>query len=38
MNEQVSFTLHEGADMNTPDRLTFYGGGDKGYTDYPVLG
>ena len=30
--------LREGAEINTPDRLTFYGGGAKGYTDYPVLG
>ena len=22
----------------TPDKATFYGGGAKGYTDYPVLG
>jgi N-ethylmaleimide reductase len=25
------------APLNTPDRATFYGGGDKGYTDYPTL-
>ncbi len=23
--------------LNTPDHTTFYGGGDKGYTDYPFL-
>lgn len=26
-----------GADLNTPDRTTFYGGAEKGYTDYPFL-
>lgn len=26
-----------GAGLNTPDRATFYGGGDKGYIDYPTL-
>lgn len=24
--------------LNTPDRATMYGGGEKGYTDYPALG
>ncbi|RKT77777.1 2,4-dienoyl-CoA reductase-like NADH-dependent reductase (Old Yellow Enzyme family) [Terracoccus luteus] len=28
----------EGAELNTPDDATFYGGGAKGYTDYPTLG
>lgn len=23
--------------LNKPDRTTFYGGGEKGYTDYPTL-
>ncbi len=27
----------EGAELNTPDDATFYGGGAKGYTDYPTL-
>jgi N-ethylmaleimide reductase len=27
-----------GAALNTPDPDTFYGGDEKGYTDYPVLG
>ena len=27
-----------GAPLNTPDPATFYGGGEKGYTDYPSLG
>jgi hypothetical protein len=26
-----------GAPMNEPDKSTFYGGGAKGYTDYPTL-
>ena len=26
-----------GAALNTPDRTTFYGGEEKGYTDYPTL-
>jgi N-ethylmaleimide reductase len=25
------------APLNTPDFGTFYGGGEKGYTDYPCL-
>jgi len=25
------------AELNEPDRNTFYGGGEKGYTDYPTL-
>ena len=27
----------QGAPLNAPDRATFYGGGAKGYTDYPFL-
>src|SRR6202140_81768 len=30
--------LKRGAPLNEPDKATFYGGGAKGYTDYPVLG
>ena len=26
-----------GAPLNAPDKATFYGGGAKGYTDYPAL-
>lgn len=26
-----------GAELNTPDRATMFGGGEHGYTDYPVL-
>ena len=29
------FRLH--APLNSPDEATFYGGGEKGYTDYPAL-
>lgn len=29
--------LQTGADMNEPDRMTFFGGTEKGYTDYPAL-
>lgn len=29
------FRTHAG--LNTPDRSTYYGGGEKGYTDYPAL-
>lgn len=29
--------FRQGAPLNEPDRSTFYGGGDKGYTDYPTL-
>lgn len=26
-----------GAELNTPDHATMFGGGEHGYTDYPVL-
>ena len=26
------------APLNAPDELTFYGDGEKGYSDYPALG
>lgn len=29
--------FRQGAPLNEPDRSTFYGGGDKGYTDYSTL-
>jgi|GEM_PF-1366357 len=29
--------LRRGADFNAWDSKTFYGGGEKGYTDYPTL-
>jgi len=29
--------LAAGGPFNTPDRATFYGGDERGYTDYPAL-
>ena len=36
-NPDLVERLRQGAPWNTPDRMTFYGGGEKGYTDYPTL-
>jgi N-ethylmaleimide reductase len=36
-NPDLVRRLRENAALNTPDPATFYGGGAKGYTDYPVL-
>lgn len=36
-NPDLPRRLKENADLNSYDRNTFYGGGEKGYTDYPVL-
>ena len=36
-NPDLVARLKAGGPFNTPDRSTFYGGGEKGYTDYPVL-
>ena len=36
-NPDLVRRLREDAPLNTPDRATFYGGGAKGYTDYPTL-
>ncbi len=36
-NPDLVERLKRGAPLNEPDRTTFYGGGAKGYTDYPVL-
>jgi 2,4-dienoyl-CoA reductase-like NADH-dependent reductase (Old Yellow Enzyme family) len=36
-NPDLTERLRQGAVLNTPDRMTFYGGGDKGYTDYPTM-
>ncbi|MDO8767859.1 MAG: alkene reductase [Burkholderiaceae bacterium] len=36
-NPDLTRRLREGAQLNTPDRATFYGGGAKGYIDYPAL-
>jgi N-ethylmaleimide reductase len=36
-NPDLVERLKQGAPLNEPDRTTFYGGGAKGYTDYPQL-
>ena len=36
-NPDLVERLKIGAPLNTPDNKTFYGGGAKGYTDYPTL-
>ncbi len=36
-NPDLPQRLAQGAPLNPPDPTTFYGGGEKGYTDYPVL-
>jgi len=36
-NPDLPRRLREGTSLNTPDRTTFYGGSEKGYTDYPAL-
>lgn len=36
-NPDVVARLKTGAPFNDPDRATFYGGGEHGYTDYPAL-
>ena len=36
-NPDLVRRLREGAALNAPDKSTFYGGGAKGYTDYPTL-
>ena len=36
-NPDLVRRLREDAPLNKPDRTTFYGGGAKGYTDYPTL-
>jgi N-ethylmaleimide reductase len=36
-NPDLVRRLRKGAELNTPDRATFYGGGAKGYVDYPTL-
>ncbi|MDR3466281.1 MAG: alkene reductase [Xanthobacteraceae bacterium] len=37
-NPDLVERLKKGAPLNEPDKATFYGGGAKGYTDYPTLG
>ena len=36
-NPDLVARLKAGGPFNTPDKSTFYGGGAKGYTDYPAL-
>ncbi len=36
-NPDLVERLQKGAPLNAPDKATFYGGGAKGYTDYPTL-
>lgn len=36
-NPDLVARFAQGAELNTPDRSTFYGGEEKGYTDYPTL-
>ena len=36
-NPDLVERLKQGAPLNAPDKATFYGGGAKGYTDYPTL-
>ncbi len=36
-NPDLVERFRQGAPLNTPDPKTFYGGGEKGYTDYPAL-
>ncbi|MFX8554497.1 alkene reductase, partial [Acinetobacter baumannii] len=36
-NPDLPLRLERGAPLNPYDRPTFYGGSEKGYTDYPAL-
>ncbi|MBI2769060.1 MAG: alkene reductase [Burkholderiales bacterium] len=36
-NPDLVERLRQGAALNAPDKATFYGGGARGYTDYPAL-
>lgn len=36
-NPDLPARLAAGSELNEPDYLTFYGGGARGYTDYPAL-
>jgi N-ethylmaleimide reductase len=36
-NPDLPARLKAGAALNAPDKATFYGGGAKGYTDYPTM-
>jgi len=37
-NPDLPERFRRNAPLNQPDQATFYAGGEKGYTDYPVLG
>ncbi|MGI9217942.1 MAG: alkene reductase [Hydrogenophaga sp.] len=37
-NPDLVARLKAGGPFNTPDKMTLYGGGAQGYTDYPTLG
>jgi N-ethylmaleimide reductase len=36
-NPDLVQRLRRNAPLNSPDKTTFYGGGERGYTDYPTL-
>ncbi len=36
-NPDLVARLRQGGPFNKPERATFYGGAEKGYTDYPAL-
>jgi N-ethylmaleimide reductase len=36
-NPDLVERLRRNSPLNTPDSVTFYGGGERGYTDYPTL-
>lgn len=36
-NPDLPNRIARGAQLNAPDRATFYGGAERGYTDYPML-
>jgi N-ethylmaleimide reductase len=36
-NPDLAERIRLGAELNPPDPATFYGGGEKGYTDYPAF-
>jgi N-ethylmaleimide reductase len=36
-NPDLAARFARGAPLNAPDRATFYGGGARGYTDYPTM-
>lgn len=36
-NPDLPRRLRSGGPFNSPDRATYYGGDERGYTDYPAL-